>query len=346
VGACTLCGNGNLEPGEICDSAIDPFCSNTCTDCNLPYVFSSVTGICGLCGNGFLDPGEICDSVLSTHCDGFCACVATWVSDGSGGCTQCGNGLVDPNEYCDALSPNCATDCSACAPNYVSVPNSHECTLCGNGVVDAGEVCDASDPNCSPDCEACVAFEAPDASGHCTRCGNGYLDDGEQCDTASRTGCNDDCGGCGVGLVPNQDKYGTCGSCGNSVVEPDEACDSALDSNCYQDCSGCVHPYIARNRHCVLCGNGFRDSVFDADGKLISTEVCDAAQFGCTPDCGGCQAGFVPAGDATGNCIPECTECCQELATRNGIVSLNSVSGLAVSVVSLFLVGLCALLTK
>jgi len=128
------------------------------------------------------------------------------------------------------------------------------------------------------------------------------------------------------------------------VIEPDEACDSGLDINCYSDCSGCSHPWIALGRRCVLCGNGQRDVVKSADGEVLSAEVCDSAQPGCSPDCGACQAGFVPAGDATGTCVPECTECCVELAARHGDTSVvSSARGLMMSV-TFFLFGFFAAL--
>jgi len=140
------------------------------------------------------------------------------------------------------------------------------------------------------------------------------------------------------------DKYGFCTTCGNAVVDADEACDTALDSHCYSDCSGCAHPWIALGRRCVLCGNGQRDVIRSAEGDVLSVEVCDAAQPGCAPDCAACQSGFVPSGDATGTCTPECTECCVELIARQGGSSVVSSAGGLVVSITFFLLGFLATL--
>lgn len=75
------CGNGFLEPGELCDdgnSNEGDLCPNTCL----------------ACGNGDIDRtiGEECDDNNSVSGDG---CSSTCKLE------NCGNGVLDPGEQCD-----------------------------------------------------------------------------------------------------------------------------------------------------------------------------------------------------------------------------------------------------
>jgi len=94
-----LCGNGALDPGEVCDdgnTASGDGCSASCT--------SDET-----CGNGVVDPvtGEVCDDGNTTDGDG---CSADCKSD-----ETCGNGVVDTaaGETCDDGGLTPADGCDA-----------------------------------------------------------------------------------------------------------------------------------------------------------------------------------------------------------------------------------------
>ncbi len=120
------CGNGRLEPGEMCDDG------NV-----LPG--DGCDAMCGreeFCGDGTVDPGEECDDGNNLSGDG---CRSDCLSD-----EICGNGIVDyaVGEVCDG-APTCATDCRSVMG-------------CGDGTVTAPEECDdgntASFDGCSAAC--------------------------------------------------------------------------------------------------------------------------------------------------------------------------------------------------
>lgn len=152
-----LCGNGIVDPGELCDDNNREWGDGCSPNCD-----SDET-----CPNGVVDwgVGEMCDDGNDTSGDG-CA----------GDCSsneQCGNDVDDPGELCDdgnriagdGCSPDCTSD-----------------ETCGNGIVDwgAGEICDGT-LNCAEDCASLVG------------CGDGAVGEGETCDdanTESHDGCS------------------------------------------------------------------------------------------------------------------------------------------------------------
>lgn len=151
-----LCGNGETDPGEMCDdgnTVDDDGCSANC--------LSDET-----CGNGYPDPDEICDEGGDTAaCDADCSL------------PSCGDGYVNEqaDEECDSAgeSASCNSDCTL--------------TECGDGIINitAGEVCD--DIGESADCNVnCTSSE----------CGDGVVNatDDEDCDDAGESvNCNADC---------------------------------------------------------------------------------------------------------------------------------------------------------
>ena len=146
------CGNGVLDPGEICDPAIpNSPCRPNCTLIE--------------CGDGVVDvPFETCDLVPRNPllCDASCHLVPS----------ECGDGILGPLEQCDGnlFPPNTP-------PGWLCNP---DCTIgntgieCGDGIVlsSLGEVCDPalSVDNCGRNCQAitsaaCLACES--APGTC-----------------------------------------------------------------------------------------------------------------------------------------------------------------------------------
>jgi len=167
----TVCGNGVLENGELCD--LDQFGDTTCASLGFDAgvltcsaTCEPVTTGCRACGNGRLDPGEACDGTMGNlYCQaagyvlGMTSCTAECSLDTSG-CelpVTCGNGVLDPGEACDATSGD------------GGMPPEVTCEAAGllPGVV----VCDE---NCQPDFIGC---SQPPGT-----CGNGVLDGGEQCE--------------------------------------------------------------------------------------------------------------------------------------------------------------------
>jgi len=213
------CGNGDVDPGEVCDDynnvngdgcsadcLSDESCGNNIVD--LGEVCDDggdidddgCSGDCQSdesCGNGIMDTGETCDDGNNVNGDG---CSAGCVSD-----ETCGNGVVDTGETCDDNNvidgDGCSADCNALE-------------YCGNGVMDAGETCDDGNNLNGDGCSAgCSSDET---------CGNGIVDVGEICDdgnTADGDGCAATCetvsgadsdeGGCGCGTNGGSGAPGT-----------------------------------------------------------------------------------------------------------------------------------------
>jgi cysteine-rich repeat protein len=160
AGACTpvVCGNGVLDPGEICDDGNQVSgdgCNGTCT--------SNET-----CGNAVVDTavGEGCDCGGSSNPSALCAHPNS--ADPSAECSLdckprfCGDGIVNTIEQCDGSVPASAT--CASFGYYRGDVTCQSCQLspqdcsgrCGDAVIDAdhGEYCDSALPADG----SCLAF--------------------------------------------------------------------------------------------------------------------------------------------------------------------------------------------
>ncbi len=264
------CGNGQIDPGEVCDdgnSISKDGCSDDCKSNEQ-------------CGNGIIDDhmGEACDDGNTASGDG---CQRNCKLP------RCGDGVLDQvegtafMEECDAGdelnsdtdNASCRTDCRKpiCGDGFVDSINgedcddgnrvngdgcSHKCKpeWCGNGNTEpeSGEQCDDGNKINGDGCQA-----------DCTRprCGDGIEDPGEICDDGnelSGDGCSYNCQSSEV--------------CGNQVIdyEVGEQCDDGNEVNGDGCRSDCQHP---------RCGDG----VIDID------EICDdnnnISGDGCSADC-------------------------------------------------------------
>jgi hypothetical protein len=272
-----VCGNGMVEEGEACDTAIPAgmtgACPVTCprqgscleevidgSGCkavcrSIPITeFASGDGCCpkggnraldpdcpGVCGNGVFEPGEVCDKAIPAGAQGACptACAAE-----PGGCMprSLQGKLDDCTIHC---APTPVTTCSAmtdgCCPSGCSSANDPDCSsTCGNGVVEINETCDSAIPQ--------------GMKGSCPR----GCDDGDACTSevlVSKDTCNARCmiapvvmftpgdGCCPKGGNHNLDN--DCpASCGNGAVEgPGETCDPAIPLGSPGACpTGCPAP--------------------------------------------------------------------------------------------------------
>ncbi|MEZ4402784.1 MAG: DUF4215 domain-containing protein [Kofleriaceae bacterium] len=169
------CGNGVVDAGETCDTAIASgagACPTTCNDGQACTTDALVAG--GTCQ-------AACTATPITtpvNGDGCCPTGATPATDTD--CVPgCGNGIVDPGETCDRAIPvgpgACPTTCSdgmACTRDVLT--GGGTCTAActfppitmpanGDGCCPAGAN-NTTDSDCAP------------------RCGNGVVETGEQCD--------------------------------------------------------------------------------------------------------------------------------------------------------------------
>jgi fibro-slime domain-containing protein len=247
-----ICGDGELERGEVCDDGSANNVDNTYGACN-----KTCSGR-EYCGDGILNGPEKCDNGLN---------VDTYGETGNGACApgcmapaRCGDAVVQPGlEWCDLGTSKNKGGYNGCTATCDLGP------YCGDGNIDAagGETCDAGNKNggygkpCSYDCQP-----APS-------CGDGIRNGPEQCDlgTANNTGaygtCKADCtqpARCGDSQVQkdkgeecddgaNDGGYGECGPecklgprCGDAVVQAGsgEQCDDGANDGGYGECApGC-----------------------------------------------------------------------------------------------------------
>lgn len=304
----TPCGNGVLDPGEVCDDGNIEDGDGCSRDC-----MSDES-----CGNRIVDEriGEVCDDGNNLNHDG---CSADCLSS-----EGCGNGVPDPGEECDDHNNDNDDDC-------VEINNQCRMARCGDGVVNTRghnvEQCDTGGESaiCNANCtfshcgdgfvnasagEECdMRGNSPTCDADCTlaRCGDGFVNSraGEQCDTGGNSStCDADCTvpQCGDGFVNTSageecDTRGnsqTCNSncklarCGDGFLNPlaGEECDdrnSNNEDNCLSICK--------LNR----CGDGAIDRQGPAvevcdDGNTVTETSCDYAQdkqqcTRCSEDC-------------------------------------------------------------
>lgn len=116
----TLCGNGTLDVGELCDDGN----GNSRDGC---------TNACTICGDHIVEPGEECDDgnlVDGDGCDADCTL------------TGCGNGIVSPGEECDDGN---RVDGDCCSSTCTLEPAGSSClddgNPCTNDVCDGQAVC-------------------------------------------------------------------------------------------------------------------------------------------------------------------------------------------------------------
>ena len=265
------CGNGRLDAGETCDTAIASgagACPTTCADgmpctddllidggtCSARCLFVPTTAFRG--GDGCCPPGA--------HAAVDSDCPAT-----------CGNGVVEiPSETCDTGSTpfSCPTSCpqaetcatwtltastgcnvrcvrqpittcadgDACCPPGCNATTDSDCApLCGNGVREPPEVCDSgitagqagACPASCVDRDPCTLDFARGTTDGCTRA----------CSHVPVTACagGDRC--CPAGCTAANDS--DCGGiCGDRQVQAGETCDpaSTCPTNCADDGDPCT----------------------------------------------------------------------------------------------------------
>ena len=134
IHSATFCGDGTVDPGEVCDDGNTTSGDGCSADCHSNEI----------CGNSVIDVAttEQCDDGNTTAGDGCSAdCHLEY----------CGNGKLDPGEVCDDSNNHGGDGCSA---DCLSTE------ICGNKYTDTarGEVCDDGNhtdgDGCSADCKS------------------------------------------------------------------------------------------------------------------------------------------------------------------------------------------------
>ena len=310
----TMCGNGKLDAGEVCDNSKDS-------------VAPSCESLVGKGSKGAVKCGDGCKH---------------WDTSGCSKPESCGDGSITAPEVCEPNNLNghtCAsilgegaTGLLACSNNCMSFDTSRckEQPKCGNGKLDPGEVCDAQLLNgatCASQVgfgstgylvcnDTCTGFMTTNCSEKKT-CGNGELENGEVCDGYNLNGatcasvvgygstgtpvCNSTCSGY---------LRGTCTealTCGNSKLDAGEQCDGVLlngatcetvvgfGSKGTLSCDGYCRYNTTNCSPAVTCGNGKLDAGESCDGTTFKDNIktCNAyaptiyrsGSLVCTSDC-------------------------------------------------------------
>ncbi len=321
------CGNGRIDPGEICDTALGPelpgACPAQCDDgipctidqrtgdaCNVMCTHSEIDSIrtgdgccpaqadygtdsdCSMtCGNQRVDPGEGCDTGIAT---GPGACPAAGSCDDGDPCTT--DQLISAatcSARCAHTPILTATDGDTCCPVAANATTDNDCQpVCGNGIAESTERCD---PGLSSG-----KFSCPTAAD---------CDDGNPCTTDSIAGvaCQASCShrvievpvpgdGCCplAGLARNIDA--DCPAvCGNGVPEAGETCDMALLPTAT---GGCPASCPTSTSSCVRYLMQGSAGACSAACIATPTSACLPTTDGC------CPTGCVTATD------PDCSATC------------------------------------
>jgi cysteine-rich repeat protein len=218
VTGAAVCGNGVIEPGEVCDDgnttggdACSADCKHAFVQCAGAWIEAATPCVpAPRCGDGNLDPGEDCDdgnTLDGDTCPANCKFPPAAV---------CGNGVVEAGEACDDGNTRNGDYCSA------------DCRFvtgrCGDSVIQANEVCDDGNTvggdYCSADCKTVTGS-----------CGDGVKQANEACDDGNRRNgdyCSADC-------------QTVTGRCGDGILQANEGCDdgNTLSGDlCPSNCSG------------------------------------------------------------------------------------------------------------
>ena len=242
---CTsTCGNGSLEPGELCDPLAS--CPQSC-----PRQGCTILGLQGggSCLARCMETGQ---QTTCAGADGCCPAGCNAAND-SDCAIQCGNGVLEGMETCDPLS-SCPARCPAQGCRLRRLVNAGSCNA---ACIDDGieTICQAGDGCCPVTCNNTNDSDCP------VRCGNGVVEMGETCDPIAR--CRDQERSCVSDAATVRMRTGDSGSCRFVCRESRRMC-GADDGACPPEDCGPV-----QDHDCPGCGNGVREP----------NETCDP----CTP---------------------------------------------------------------
>ncbi len=296
-----VCGNGELEPGELCD-------------------------------DGGVEDGDGCSEDCAVVEDGFVclvpgeACIDAQV---------CGNGLLEGEEACDdgnaRAGDGCAADCLEVEAGWLCPRPDVPCVElpeCGNGAIELGEECDdggvASGDGCSgtedsllDGCLLEAGFYCPVPGRPCEalECGDGNRTPGEACDDGNAV-VEDGCDGtCSVEEGWRCTSSGCTTICGDGVLLGEEACDDGnrqLGDGCSSTCR--VEPFWTCEGEPSVCAS----TIVCGDGEVGPGELCDPpGTDGCLPGCDSFSSDVAGAPEC-GNEVIEAGETCDPPAEGRG----------------------------
>ena len=326
----SVCGNGLVEPGEICDGD----CPNACSDadactvdmlsghvatCNAVCSFEEIlecahgdgccpTGCTQLndadcepaCGNGVIEDGETCDGDCPELCEAADSCSVSSLSGSAGDC----------NVVCHEASITQCGGLDGCCPAGCDQTSDADCDgSCGDEVLDPGETCDGDCPTNCEDGIACTEHLLTGTPGSCD----------VLCHTNIVSACvhGDGCcpAGCSFGVDDDCEMV-----CGNAVVEGNELCDGNCPSDC-DDGNDCTNDFLQGDASLcsATCVHEEITSCVDSDGCCAAG--CEHPEDNdCSPLCGN---GVVDAGETCdGDCPTTCSD--GDLCTHDSLIGTSA----------------------
>ncbi|NUN14566.1 MAG: hypothetical protein HUU55_13130 [Myxococcales bacterium] len=153
---CSICGNGLVEQGEVCDDGNTNDGDSCSADCMTAVCEDEVVFAVGVFGTTTC--ANNCQAVGKT-------CIGIGSDDGAtnGQYYECGNatggvGTTLANGTCNTVLGG-----QGCSEYTQCLCDNPTCSICGNGLVEQGEVCDdgntASGDGCNADCTAIECIE-------------------------------------------------------------------------------------------------------------------------------------------------------------------------------------------
>ncbi len=258
----SVCGNGDIENGEICDDgnqANGDGCSSNCQQ-ESGWTCQNEPSVCvTTCGDGITAGTEECDDQNTNDLD---AC--------SNACTIniCADSVDnDTDTFVDAADPGCYDNGNTVTGTYNPKDSDETNTaVCGNGTIDQqSEQCDdgnvVNGDGCSSTCQTTV------------QCSD-TVDNTDAEDTlvdAADPGCHTDGNAANSGSYDAQDNDETHAfACQNGVTEGSEECD---DGNAVND-DACTNACTA-----AACGDGIRQAGQGEqcdDGNTANNDGCSS----------------------------------------------------------------------
>jgi hypothetical protein len=297
AGLLSLCGDGEVQVSEFCDSARQAGTPGACpTECSADdacaplvlvgarcqrrciavrittaesgdgccpeQVSAGEDSDCGACGDEIIGPAESCDPPESCPTQSMCessdACIAAVFSGEDDSC----------NARCELKPVTSCIDGDGCCPAGCAESSDDDCSAnCGNGVVDAesGETCEPEDeiqpcPSRCDDGNACTRDLLVGSAGNC----NAHCSHTAITEAASEDGC------CPPGASTLNDTDCT-PVCGNDVTEDGEECD--FRELCSDTCTRLIHASLVHRYDFSGDGTLVDDSVGRADGAIVNAAL-------------------------------------------------------------------------
>ncbi len=289
----TGCGDGAIQPGEVCDDGnSDPAdgCAANCKSVDGGFACPTPGEPCVstvVCGNGVITGNETCDDGnddADDGCSSQCQLEDGWICplpDARCEAAACGDGIIAGREECeDGGDPPVSNDgCSATCKRetgYACGDAGEAChlTVCNDGLREGDEPCDDGNDvigdGCSPLCQVepdCSDFNAPCRSA----CGDGLIlpGDDEECDDGNT---ND---GDGCSSVCEQEPGWTCEPVEGELPDVLEVPIAYRDFNSRSlDAGFANHPDF--ENYGGAGTPGLVEPVLGADGKPVYTGICEA----------------------------------------------------------------------